>query len=100
MMRLTTAAQDVVRRLAEGWTLKAHRHLNGQKEYLLHPLGEGSPQVVVVETVRQLQKRRLISSNMKFPAATYLLTERGQAVAARLGTGNEVDGPLTSRNWR
>lgn len=99
MMPLTTAAQDVVRRLAEGWTLKAHRHLDGRKEYLIHPLAAGSPQAVSVETVRQLQRRRLISSNMKFPAAAYLLTERGQAIAAQLGAGDEEEGPLTSRNW-
>lgn len=98
-MPLTTAAQEVVRSLAEGWTLKAHRHLDGRKEYLLHPLGAGSPQAVSVETVRQLQRRQLVSSNMKFPAATYLLTERGQAIAAQLGARNEEEGPLTSRDW-
>ncbi|MDT8305919.1 MAG: hypothetical protein RRC07_08290 [Anaerolineae bacterium] len=98
-MSLTTEAQDVVRRLAEGWTLKSHRHLDGRKECLLHPLGAASAQPVPMETVRQLQQHRLIDSNMKFPAATYLLTERGRAMAAQLGAGNADEGPLTSRNW-
>ena len=94
-MRLTTEAQEIVRRLAEGWTLKVHRPLDGQKKFLLPPLGKGDAQVISEQTVRELQRRRLISSNMKFPAATYLLTERGQALA-----GSEDEGPLTSRNWR
>lgn len=94
-MRLTTDAHAVIKRLASGWTLKAHRHLDGRKEYRLHPLGNGDAQVVAGQTVKELQQHRLISSNMKFPAATYLLTERGQAFA-----GNTEEGPLTSRNWR
>lgn len=99
-MRLNPEAEDVIARLAEGWTLKSHRYLDGRKEYRLHPLGAGEAISVAEETVRQLQQKRLIHSNMKFPAATYLLTERGEAVASKLGAGSDEANPLTSRNWR
>jgi DNA-binding HxlR family transcriptional regulator len=98
-MKLSPEAENVIVQLAEGWTLKAHRYLDGRKEYRLHSLGDAAPQAVMARTVRQLQRRRLIHSNMKFPAASYLLTERGQAVAARLGSTDGDAGPLTSRNW-
>ncbi len=99
-MKLSVEAEQVIARLAQGWALKSHRYLDGRKEHRLHPLGEGAVQPVAERTVRQLERRRLIHSNMKFPAANYLLTERGQAVAAELGTGSRRVRPLTPRNWR
>jgi hypothetical protein len=98
-MKLSAEAENVVARLAAGWALKSHRYLDGRKEYRLHPLDDGAPQGVALQTVRQLQRRRLIHSNMKFPAASYLLTERGQAVAAQLGATDGDARALTSRNW-
>jgi hypothetical protein len=100
MMRLSSEAEELISRLAEGRTLKSHRYLDGRKEYRLHPLGAGQAIAVAGETVRQLQQKRLIHSNMKFPAATYLLTERGQVMASKLGAGSQEVKPLTPRNWR
>jgi hypothetical protein len=97
-MKLRTAEQAVVRLIAQGWTLKSHRHLDGDKSYRLHPLDAGAPHDVTAETVRVLLDAGLIDSNKKFPAATYLLTERGKALADELGAAGD-EGQLTSRGW-
>ena len=97
-MKLRPAEQAVVHLLAQGWTLKSHRNLDGEKEYLLHPLDGGPAQGVAAATVRALLEAGHIDSDKKFPAATYLLTERGKALAAELGAA-EDKGPLTARGW-
>ena len=66
--------------MAGGWTLKSHRYLDGGKVYRLHPL-DGPAATVRRATVELLQNHGLIDSNKKFPAATYWLTEKGQALA-------------------
>ena len=90
--------------LGTGWTLKSHRYLDGLKEYRLHPLSGGKSQEVARETLVSLQERGFIDSNKKFPAATYLLTERGKTAAERVageqGEALEGDGPLTSSRWK
>jgi len=91
---LTPAAQDLLIALAAGATLKAHRTLEGSKHHQLHRLtGESVP--VDAATVRALERRRLLASNMKFPAATYLLTEQGIHLARSLRTTPTT--PLTIR---
>ncbi len=67
--------------LLAGSALKSHRHLDGNKLFQLHPLA-GPPETVQKRVVDALQG--LISSNQKFPVATYSLTEQGREVAARL----------------
>ena len=85
--------------IAEGWTLKSHRYLDGRKEYRLHPLGDGEAEAVAWETVEALRERKLIDSNKKFPAATYLLTDRGREIVERSGLLPEQR-PLTASGWR
>jgi hypothetical protein len=97
-MKLRPAEQAVIRLLAQGWTLKSHRNLDGDKSYLLHPLDGGAPQDVTAEAVRALLDAGLIDSNKKFPAATYLLTERGKTLAEEMDAP-KGEGPLTSRGW-
>ena len=63
--------------MADGATLKAHRTLDGSKVHKLHPL-EGDAVTVSSTVVRTLEKCGWVRSNMKFPAATYLLTEKGR----------------------
>ncbi len=75
--------EDVLRALAEGWLLKSHRYLDGTKVFRLHPL-TGDPVTVHGRAVEALVKQQLVTSNQKFPAATYLLTEKGRALAASL----------------
>ena len=67
----------VLRAIAGGWTLKAHRYLDGGKEYRLHPL-QGPSETVAPNLVEALVDQGLIDSNKKFPAATFWLTATGQ----------------------
>ena len=67
--------------MAGGWTLKAHRYLDGRKEYRLHSLA-GEIEVVAPVTVQSLAEHGLIDSNKKFPAATFWLTHKGRAAIA------------------
>ena len=89
--------EGVLKALAEGWTLKSHRYLDGDKVYRLHPLEGGEPEAVDSATVQALRERGLIESNMKFPAATYLLTDKGRQVAAGLVRGDVK--PLGGRKF-
>ncbi len=66
-----------------GATLKAHRTLDGTKLYTLHPL-DGPAEIVDRAAVETLKRRGLIASNLKFPAATYLLTEEGGLLVAAM----------------
>jgi hypothetical protein len=82
-MRLTAEQKNVLRALAEDSFLKSHRYLDGTKVYRLHPLN-GPVEDVQRATVDRLVKRKLVTSNQKFPAATYTITEKGRALAAKL----------------
>lgn len=76
----TPAQLRLLRTMAAGHVLKVHRTLDGVKTYRLHRL-DGGEETVSARVVRGLERRGLIESNMKFPAATFLLTERGRRVA-------------------
>jgi hypothetical protein len=82
------SARQVLAALAAGWSLKAHRDLEGNKDYRLHPL-EGEPAAVRAETVAALVEQGLIDSNKKFPAATFWLTAKGRERA--LGASAQDD---------
>lgn len=75
MPQLIAAQRTLLRAMLDGATLKAHRELDGQKIHLLHPLN-GDPQPVSPALVESLRDLGLIQSNLKFPAATYVLTEK------------------------
>ena len=79
-MKLPAAQQQLLRAMANGAALKAHRYLDGRKEYRLHAL-DGPPRAVRPETVAALAERGLIDSNKKFPAATFWLTPKGRVAA-------------------
>jgi hypothetical protein len=83
MPRLSKAESNLLYALLNGSTLKSHRYLDGTKIYQVHSLA-GQVEPVQKRLVETLQKHGFITSNQKFPAATYLLTEQGRAVAARL----------------
>jgi hypothetical protein len=71
----------LLRALTRGLRLKDHRDLEGHKGYVLHQLDEaGEP--VSSSDVEALVGAGLISSNKKFPAATYWLTEAGNSLIA------------------
>ena len=74
-MALSPAQRTLLRAMLDGAALKVHRDLDGNKTHLLHPL-TGEPTPVAAELVESLRVLGLIQSNLKFPAATYLLTDR------------------------
>ncbi len=61
--------------MLEGATLKVHRTLDGEKTHILHPL-DGPAEAADRAAVESLRQHGLIVSNMKFPVATYMLTEK------------------------
>lgn len=95
-LRLDAAQQGVLLALANGATLKVHRTLDGEKAHRLHA-GDGGSTAVGAAVVNGLLAQGLIESNMKFPAATFLLTEAGIAAAAQFGGALR---PLTPRRYR
>ena len=80
MAGLTSEQVRILRAVVGGWTLKAHRDLEGGKIYRLHPL-EGEAEMVRAEAVLGLVERGLLDSNKKFPAATFWLTDLGRQTA-------------------
>lgn len=102
-MALFPAGEQIILALAAGWTLKSHRYLDGSKTYQLHPLDGARPVTIAWETVDALREQGLIDSNKKFPAATYLLTDKGRHLAACqsvAGHAEEDDFPLTTTGWQ
>lgn len=72
--------------IAQGWTLKSHRYLDGQKEYKLWS-PEGETEEIAYELVQSLIDQKFITTNQKFPAATFLLTNKGKAFVENLDQG-------------
>jgi len=95
-MKLSQTQENILQAIINGATLKSHRYLDGRKVYKLHPL-DGSPQTVRWTTVEALKERGLIDSNKKFPAATYLLTDRGRQIATALAQAESH--PLSAKNY-
>ena len=96
-MKLSKVEERLLQALAQGATLKAHRSMDGAKIHKLHPLGQEPAEVVAEAVVTSLKGQGLIESNMKFPAATYLLTDKGMQVAT--GLLEIVDVPLGPRKY-
>ena len=94
-MKLSKEEENLLRYLIKGDMLKSHRDIDGNKLYKLHPLA-GPPIVINSRVVDKLKKRGLIGSNQKFPAATYLLTEKGKQQAKRLEP--DATGPLSAKD--
>lgn len=81
MARLNAQQKELLAAIAAGDTLKVHRTVDGEKVYRLHPL-DGSREIEILpRDAEALLLQGLIESNMKFPAATYLITPRGASVA-------------------
>ena len=95
-MKLSETQKKVLQALITGSTLKSHRYLDGRKTYQLHSLA-GRTETIRWTTVQALVDRGLIDSNKKFPAATYLLTEKGRRVAE--GLAETANKPLSAKNF-
>lgn len=83
-MELFDSHERVLRALADGLVLKAHRTLDGEKTYRIHALDGIALEVVDNKTMGDLKIWKLIDSNKKFPAASYLLTDKGRRIAKKL----------------
>ena len=90
------AAWQLFAAMAAGDTLKVHRTVDGAKENRLHALNGEHSQDIASTLVDELRACGLIESNLKFPAATYLLTAKGRTEAMRLGNTRAV--PLSARD--
>lgn len=76
---LSNDEKRVLAALLQGAYLKAHRSLDGEKVHKLHYSENGQIEIIADAIVERLLKRNYLCSNMKFPAATYVLTEVGKA---------------------
>ena len=94
---LEPAQAALLTKLQQGSVLKVHRSVDGDKVYRLHQVG-APDQEIEAAVVTALINLALVQSNMKFPAATYLLTDKGVAVAMQL-SGATVE-PTGPRNYR
>ena len=83
-MTLSPAQAHILSHIGLGWTLKAHRDLEGAKIYQLHPLDDAAPQRVRPTVVQALVKAGYLPSSWKFPANTFYLTDKGRAAAEAL----------------
>lgn len=90
-------AQRVLAALAHGSCLKVHRTLDGAKIYRLATSDHTHSEEIPAEVAISLEQANLIASNMKFPAATFLLTDKGALLAAQ-STGTSGI-PLGPRNY-
>jgi len=96
-MRFSEDHRKLLFSMAQGSTLKVHRDMHGAKVYKLHPLNEMPAEVIPAAIVEHLRQHKLIDSNMKFPAAVYLLTDKGAIIVA--GMLDASTSPLRPRNY-
>lgn len=101
-MRISPEQRRILAALKQGCQLKVHRTADGRKEHRLHGLPDASSPAdtasVDADAVARLEAGGFVESNMKFPAATFLLTEKGSEAAAHL-TGSPLT-PTGPRNYR
>ena len=78
-MRLNTQQRRILAALQAGGYLKIHRTLDGAKVYRLYRSSSSDDQgeELPAGPVDALERHGYLQSNMKFPAATLLLTPRG-----------------------
>lgn len=93
--RVSARERALLVALVHGAHLKAHRTLDGDKSYRLHRADGSILETVAPADVERLRHAGLIVGNMKFPAATYLLTPAGLALAQRHSP--DAQRPLTPR---
>ena len=96
-MHLSAQQEALLAALQQGDRLQVHRTLDGLKQYRLHRLDASATVEVPSSAVVGLEQLRLIESNLKCPAATFLLTDRGAAAAARLAQPAQT--PVRPRNF-
>jgi len=96
--KLTTAEESILIAMFQGCSVRSHRDIEGNKQYLLHLNETDPPRPIDPKIVPHLRELRLIETNHKFPASTYLLTGKGNQLATKLADGNGSN-PLTARDF-
>ena len=81
-MRLTAVQRRLLLALQAGSSLKVERTLDGEKVYRLYTPDATHSESLPAPLVQNLTRTGLIESNMKFPAATFLLTDKGASAFA------------------
>ena len=78
-MRLNTEQRRILAALQGGCYLKIHRTVDGAKVYRLYcsSRSDVEGEELPPAAVDALERHGYLQSNLKFPAATLLLTERG-----------------------
>ena len=82
-MSLTREQERLLAAIHLGNHLKVHRSIDGEKLYCLHTTDNGVSEPVRGDTVRLLERQGFVTSNMKFPAATFMLTKKGTQAAVQ-----------------
>lgn len=82
-MTLTHSQRKLLLAMAGGHFLKSHRYLDGTKVFQLHSL-DGQTRPIAQGDVMKLVDSGYVSSNQKFPAATFMLTDAGREAAAAI----------------
>lgn len=95
--RLTPEQSRVLVALLHGSSLKVHRTPDGDKVYRLAAPDNACSEEIPGSVAAALEQQGLVASNMKFPAATFLLTEKGKGLVA-IG-GDDAVPPLGPRNY-
>lgn len=83
-MHLSQAQKKLLTDLQHGSQLKIVRTADGAKQYRLFTPDASSAATVAAAVVAPMERTGLLASNMKFPAAAMLLTDKGAAAAAAI----------------
>jgi hypothetical protein len=97
-VRLSSRQKELLVALQNGSRLQVHRTVDGEKRYRLYAAGNAGGKDTAAEVapadVAYLEHHHLVESNMKFPAANFLLTDGGAEIAAAIsGSGRRPTGP-------
>jgi hypothetical protein len=95
--RLTPEQSRVLVALLHGSCLRVHRTPDGDKVFRLAAPDNACSEEIPGSVASALEQQGLVASNMKFPAATFLLTEKGQGLVTTWGDDAVL--PLGPRNY-
>jgi hypothetical protein len=96
-MRPSPAQYQILIAMQAGGRLRVERTLDGAKAYRIYAPDNPEGEELGVALVQSMERAGLIESNMKFPAATFMLTDAGVGLAAQL-TGSTVE-PVGPRRF-
>jgi len=84
MQKLLRQEKNLLRLMTEGSMLRSHRDLDGNKSYQLNA-PDGSQSQIKYKFIKKITRKNYISSNQKFPVATFSLTQKGKNAVEIVG---------------